>query len=207
MGRALTLTNFPYLFTLLLAIVGAQLNYLIEDTLSTPLVEYTLNLVEGSENAQVLQIGKEEVPVTAQKYKGRILNITKSFSFKDVQLTIVFPEGKLAVFRHPVFEPVPPSALNNWDDVVGSRGLEYTIAHFQPGFEYQFTFETLTSDPGIIPKPYLQSASTVYLRERSWLTQLVRHQSTVNLIIFITLLVVLGLYLSVILLKREISDE
>lgn len=206
MDRAFTITNFPYLFTLLVAIVGAQLNYLIEDTLSTPLVEYTLSPVDGSLDNQVLTIGKKEVPVIARSYKGRISNITKSFSFKDVQLTIVFPEGRVAVFRKPVFEPVPPSALNNWQDVVGSRGLEYTIAHFQPGFEYTFSFDVLTSDPDTIPKPYLQSSSTVHLKERSWLTKLVRYQSAVNLSIFIILLVVLSLYLAVFIKKKEKRD-
>lgn len=207
MDSAFKVTNFPYLFTLLVAIVGAQLNYLIEDTLSTPLIEYTLEYVEDLEGEHILKVGKKDMVVTAQKYIGKISNITKSFSFRDVQLTIVFPKGKLAVFKHPNFEPIPPSALDNWDDVVGSRGLEYTIAHFQPGFEYKFSFEVLSVEPGIEPKPYLQSASTVHLKERSWITRLVRHQSIVNFTIFFLLLAVLGFYLIAFVQKREKSDD
>jgi len=203
MAKVLSLTSFPYLFTILIAVVGAQLNYLIEHTLSTPLIEYTLNLAEESGNEQVLKVRDKDIQFTRQTYKGSISNITKNQSFKDVQLTIVFPTGHLAKFENPIFEPIPPSALDNWYDATGSRGLEYTITHFQPGFEYRFSFEVLTENNSIKPIPYLQSGSTVHLRERSWITKLVRNQSSVNLTIFTILLLVVGVYLLALFFKKE----
>ena len=203
MAKVLSLTSFPYLFTILIAVVGAQLNYLIEHTLSTPLIEYTLNLAEEPESEQILKIRDKNIQFTRQTYRGSISNITKNQSFKDVQLTIVFPTGHLAKFENPIFEPIPPSALDNWYDATGSRGLEYTITHFQPGFEYRFSFEVLTENINIKPIPYLQSGSTVHLRERSWITKLVRNQSSVNLTIFTILLLVIGIYLLALFFKKE----
>ncbi len=206
MTRVFTLSSFPYLFTLLVAIIGAQLNYLIESTISTPLIEYTLDEVGNSEDAISMEVGKKILNFSRVKYFGTISNITKKQSYKNVHLTIMFSEDQQAAFdlnelKRPTFKSIPPSALGNFDDQIQPQAIDYTIEHFQPGFEYQFSFDMLTRDKNVAPILMIQSDDPVFLSEKTWFTSLARNQTKVNIAIMMFLILAISAYL--VLLARK----
>lgn len=76
MYRLLTLRNFPYLLTIIIAIIGFQINYLIKMTVETPVVEYELEKI--SEKTMKGQ--------TIRKLECKLTNITNNFSFENIVL-------------------------------------------------------------------------------------------------------------------------
>lgn len=208
MSKVFILSSFPYLFTLLVAIIGAQLNYLVEHTISMPLVEYTLYRVDDSENGETLKYGKKNIQLTKMKYSGSISNITKKQSFKNVQLTILFSKQRQAMFKNSEFRAIPPSALYNYSEETQVQALEYTIDHFQPGFEYQFSFDMLTKDLDVKPMLYIQSDNAIFLSKQTLATWLVRNQSAINVMILLILVFVIAIYMfSLSKVKEEENDK
>ena len=66
MHRLLSLKTFPYLLTLIIAIIGFQINYLIKITTETPTVKYDLYKVSE----------KTDSEFSEAVYNCRLKNIT-----------------------------------------------------------------------------------------------------------------------------------
>jgi hypothetical protein len=200
MYRLLTLRNFPYLLTIIIAIIGFQINYLIKITVETPVVEYELEKI--SEKTMKGQ--------TIRKLECKLTNITNNSSFKNIVLNFLFPEGIEAEILNPDFKVIPPSALHNVDGPESLNNLivQYKIDHLQPGFKYIFTFTTkMKEGESYSPDIYLQSDDTIAIKKKSFSTWLVEKQSLVNLIILATLLILLIVYMVTISKNKVPHDD
>ena len=200
MYRLLTLRNFPYLLTIIIAIIGFQINYLIKIIIETPVVEYELKeTYKETMNGQ-----------TIKKFECRLTNITNNSSFKNIVLNFLFPEDIDAEILNPDFKVIPPSALHNVDGPKSLNNLivQYKIDHFQPGFKYILTFTTkMIKGENYSPDIYLQSDDTITIRKKSLLTWLVEKQSLVNFIILATLLFLLIVYMVIISRNKVRHDD
>jgi hypothetical protein len=195
----LTRENFPYLLTIIIAIIGFQLNYLIHTTVESPIVEYELKKVhEKSEAGQAIS-----------NYECEITNITNTTSFKNIEIHFLFPEGTNAAILDPSFQVIPPSSLYNVGmNTLNDRIVEFTIDRLQPGFKYLLTFTTkMKEGENHLPNIYLQSANAIKIKPKSLLTTLVEHQSFVNSIILAMLIILVVLYIPIILKKKEPSSD
>lgn len=200
MYRLLTRKNFPYLLTIIIAIIGFQINYLIKITIETPIVAYELK-----------EISEKTVKgETIKNYECELKNITNNSSFKNIALNFLFKQDIDAEILNPDFEAIPPSALLNVDPKsLNNLIVQYKIDHLQPGFKYVFTFTTkMKEGESFSPNLYLQSDDTIAIKKKSFSTWLVENQSLANLIILSTLLALLFIYLVIISKnKGSYNDE
>jgi hypothetical protein len=196
MYNLLTRKEFPYLFTILIGIVGFQINYLIEATVSKPILKYEMRKISE-------ELEEKEGKVLC-RYQCELTNITSNRSFKNIKLDITFKEGEEAEIKNPDTIIVPPSALKNVESVsYNDRIIRYDITHFQPGFKYLFTFDTkMGKCLDFAPLVYFQSDDTLEIKEKSLLTWLIEKQFLVNLLLVLIFIGLLFTYL-IMISKKE----
>ena len=129
----LTRKNYPYLLTIIIAIIGFQINYLIKITIETPIVEYELKQISE----------KNKSGEKIKYYECEFTNITHNYSFKNIALNFLFKKDSNAEIFDPDFKIIPPSALLNVEKTsLNNLIIQYKIDHMQPGFKYVFIFNT-----------------------------------------------------------------
>jgi hypothetical protein len=200
MHKLLTRKEFPYLFTILIGIVGFQINYLIETTVAKPILKYEIRKI----SEELLK--KEGKEYDLCRYECELTNITNNRSFKKIILHFAFKEGEKAEIKTQDINIIPPSALLNVGSVsYNDRLIEYDIEHFQPGFKYFFIFDT-NMEKGLhfTPRLYFQSEDTLEIKEKSLLTWLVEKQFLVNLLLVLIFIILLFTYL-IMISRKEVS--
>jgi hypothetical protein len=181
--------ELPFLFTIIIALIGYHLNFLIENQLSSPIITYHFKKIEK----------KEQEGRRIKQLECRIRNISPNRSYDSLSIKIAFKtedEGdnlirNAGIIPYSPADIVPSMNTENTLDLMN----EYFIPKFQPGTMYVLAMETDQEiSPGIpkYPSIYLSSKGTVkIISAYNILAIIARNQVTINLL-FIGLWIILG---------------
>jgi hypothetical protein len=198
--KILTSKGLPYFLTLMIGAVGFQINYMIKSATETPLIEYDVRKASPE-----TVMGKDPGNKPLWRYECELTNITHLTSFNNIRIQMVFPKGVDARIMDPDIDVIPPSSL--WNTTARSyndRIVEYEIERLQPGCQYILSFSSDTSE--LLPGVYFHAENSVHLQERSIMTQLVRKQSMIN-VLLLGLFLLLSVGYIVILYKAKEQDD
>lgn len=186
--EALKAKDFPYIITILFAIIGWGIVHLVDEFNKKPIVEYEVS-TEKKENAT--------------EFTYKISNISDNSNFKNLTFVIKTQTDDDTILKHSVTVPAPMynHQENNGDRspslvVSEANKFAYTVVEFQPDWEVDLKIEKKKSE---VPKLrfYTDSSSAVLLVEKSWETCIYKNEEVIifALILLCILFVVLYYWL------------
>lgn len=176
--------KFPVFLTLILGLLGYQVNTLTKAVLDAPSIEY--------KNTK-----KELTASNTFLYEFTIQNISSTKSFKDLTFNFMFDEMSTMKIFSPDIIVVVPSSLHNIElNSQDSLIVEYKIQHLQPNQLYRLQFKTNhTNNEKESPKIFLTTNDTVRLVSSSFSTWLVKNYVLVNLLLVSFWIVTIVIYI------------
>jgi hypothetical protein len=192
------LKELPFVLTLLLGLLGYQINQVTDSILNSPSVEYSLTEVNK------LQLGD----TIYKDYECLINNITIGKSFKDLTINFICPIKTSLELYDPQIIPVPPSSRSNEEPAPFDKTiLVYNIKILQPGDKYELLFKSTSNfkDQNILPSIFLTSSDTVQILKASFATWVVKNYFLINLILVGSWIFLIAIY--IIKLNRGRSNE
>ena len=194
MNKIFTFENFPYLFTLVIAILGFQFNYLVDNSFEVPILEYEFIQI----NADTLIDGDYYAE------KNLILrNISSNKSIDDLNLQLKYPNEQGWKLDFPELDPISPSGRITKDPGYRHNMLNYSIKLIQPGLAYKLTFFTTSKD--VNPLIFYETKSPTKIERRSIYTSILRNHLTINILVMIGFIAIGFFY--VLMLYRNFKNK
>lgn len=174
--HSLAAIKVPYMVTIFLAIAGWAVIYVVEASVSGPIVSYE----RKDENKQIT--------ITVE-------NLSRNARIKSVVFGLADPTEALRFLEEDA-KPIPPAPPAEAELTMQKDGVKYSINHFHPGSKY--TLHAKYRGEGEPVFQLLSSDEAVYLvEEPSLRTFFVRHEISSLLLIVIFGLVMSGVSLYV----------
>lgn len=178
----------PYLLTLLFGALAFQVNTIVENITSTPIIQYDY------------EIEREEAKgdLTERYVKCSIENISSVTSFKELSFKFRYLSGAKTQIHTPKYRVISPSSIQTIEvNEALNMIVSFKVGHLQPGQKYEFFFTTLGgADDPVFPKLFLDTDETVRLIESSFLTFLGRNYIGINVAFAIIISLIIIIYLS-----------
>lgn len=191
MQKLLYIDKFPVFLTLMLGLLGYQINTLTKTTLDTPTIEYKNTDKKLSEN-------------NIYHYEYTIQNISSTKSFRGLTINFMFKESSKNKLFSPDIIVVNPSSLHNIEtDEQDSLIVEYRIKHLQPNQTYKLLFNA-TIENNEHPKIFLTTDASVRLVNGSFSTWLVKNYVFVNIFLVVFWVITIMVYLFTISKQKEV---
>ena len=189
----------PYLFVLLVGIIGFFINQVLTNVKAAPIIAYNFeNVVSESK--------------TTDKVWCTIENISESTRFDTIRFLLKYPSAKAIKNKlfNPEEIPVHPASIGQDQNQhpkgqVDSTSITYTLINFQPQTRYILEFEILHADVANkddYPFIYLDCRQSLWLEKTSFKTWFVKNQLAFNLITLL-IMIILGIVYSFFLKIKE----
>jgi hypothetical protein len=190
----LTTEKFPYLFTLLIALISFHLNYLVSEVSNTPSVEYFLTTE---------LINPVDSILNEYQHVCIITNISKNTTFNNLifNFEIDATEHKDYIFDDSIIT-VPPASNRDSENFSIKRLAEFKIKHLLPGFRYEFRFKTISMENNK-PKLFITSGQTLRLLNKSLRTWITKNNFLINLLALSFWFLIIVMYIIYINIKSE----
>lgn len=190
MKKILKLNEFPVLLTLLIGMLGYQLNDIAKSMLNSPTIEYVFKTIKSKPD------GKYSIDSNI----CTLTNISNTKAFRELTINLKFPSSSNNKIFDPELNVISPSSLHHKEAIpdVDSTFVTYELPRIQPGFQYEFFFKTKVpkAEAGVMPKVYLSTTDTIRIVERSFKTIIVANYLLISslLVLFWTLLILGYIY-------------
>jgi len=178
----------PYLLTLLISLIGFQINYITKSLTETPLVEYKFDRSEQS------------MTDTSFTYlmKCNIANLSSDKLFKKVKISVAYPssQSQSYYFTSPDITIIHPSSLTGPKYVLSDNIVSFFLENVQPQFKYILTAK-IVSKKRIETNPflYVDCEEPMIVKEGGIETFLVENKLAINIALTICLLCLGAAYL------------
>lgn len=186
MNKLLLSKEIPYLLTILLILLGFQLNLLIEDSKSTPLIEYKYTIKDEIKNGNSVK----------KIISCRIRNLSSEESFKNLSFVFLHDIASGGKLFDPGYIVVSPSSIQGIKvDQAQNLTVNHIIGHLQPDQEYELLFTSiLDKKKTVYPKIFLDTNETVRLIESSPFTFLIKNYFELNILVCIFWIILIIAY-------------
>jgi hypothetical protein len=197
MNRLLITDKYPYVFTLIVAAVAFQFNYMVESAFEIPIIEYAFNT------------DQRDSLIGNKPYFHRSLivsNISSNKMIGNLTIQLKYNNADGIDLDFPNMDPVPPARRMAGNDPMYRHNLlHYPIGSLQPGTSYKLQFFTSAKDQ--IPNIYYHNDSAALLKQRSFYTMLLRNHIAINFVIMLALVSTLAYYLVKLRTKKIIEND
>ncbi len=181
--------DFPYVFTVLLAALSFQLNYIIKDLTEAPVLEYTQH------NSLIRKIPGGNL----YELEYELTNISKGTRFDSLIFSFSYSAGINRNIRiWPVATVVQRSDGSTYDGnspKTSRYGADFLFKNFQPDFGYRcLTRIEMDSGEFVYPAVYIYSNNQLNLQKTGFKSFLIKNQFVINCLITLLFLVMTIVY-------------
>ena len=190
MKKIFSISEVPFILSLLFVALGYQLNTVSDDIKEAPSLEYTINTI-NTEDSSVYIID--------------LKNITNDKSFRNLGLNILLDSANIINIDHDV---IPPSSGDVDGYHVSSESASWHFKAFQPGDKYSLKVIIDANTKNYNPRLFLTAdENTVQLVRSSPYTWIIEHSKGINLSLIALWIILIVLYFVFISKRNPINPE
>ncbi len=188
----------PYFLTLLIAIIGFQVNYLIDSIVNIPAVEYYFekNVIKSDDGTEYYNLN------------CMVTNLSRKTAFDSLSISLRYKNDY--EFTHVELIPVPPASRSGLkESLIDKKYAKYTIVKLQPGSVYELNATVKARKEGsfIFPLLYLATEDTLKMKKRSFSTWISKNQLFINFIIILFWIVIVVIYFKILNKTKSYETE
>lgn len=154
----------PFYMTLVLAMAGWSVTYIIGRIASSPTLEYKVSPPTA--------VQSKEHP-NAKKLTVELANLTRTTTFTNLTVVFISPTGTKILGDATEVHRVPPAFEGNEPWKLRGGLAQYTIPKVHPGWRFDVQVGFTGEKPPLLG---FESADPIYSAEPSWETKFVRNE-------------------------------